>query len=149
MADKLTVEQRSKNMARIRSRDTKPELRLRSALFARGLRFRVCRRDLPGQPDIVFPKERLAVQVRGCFWHQHEGCRHSRIPESNREYWGPKLDRTVVRDSKNDLTLRERGWELHVIWECDISKSDGLHRISDFLAERVRRLRLPSLSRPS
>ena len=130
MADRVTTEVRSRNMARIRSRDTKPELRLRSALFARGLRFRVCRRDLPGQPDIVFPRERVAVQVRGCFWHQHEGCRHARVPDSNGGYWGPKLERTVTRDAANDEILRGLGWDLRVIWECEMRTAVAVDEIA-------------------
>ena len=128
-------------MARIRSRDTKPELRLRSALFARGLRFRVCRRDLPGQPDIVFPRERLAVQVRGCFWHQHEGCRHARIPETNRGYWAPKLDRTVSRDATSDAALRELGWELRVVWECEMRTDEAVEQIAKTVDYGVRSMR--------
>lgn len=128
-------------MARIRSRDTKPELRLRSALFAHRLRFRVCRRDLPGQPDIVFPKERLAIQVRGCFWHQHEGCRHARIPDSNRGYWGPKLERTVTRDAANDAALRRLGWELRVVWGCEIPTAEAVEEIAALLERRIKSAR--------
>lgn len=128
-------------MARIRSRDTKPELRLRSALFARGLRFRVCRRDLPGQPDIVFLRARVAVQVRGCFWHQHAGCRHARTPDSNRDYWAPKLSRTVDRDAGSDAALREQGWELQVIWECEMRRAEALEQIADHIEKRVRTAR--------
>lgn len=138
MADRVTPEARSRNMARIRSRDTKPELRLRSALFARGLRFRVCRRDLPGQPDIVFPRERVAIQVRGCFWHQHKGCRHARIPESNRGYWGPKLERTVIRDTVNDEVLRGLGWELRAIWECEMSTAKAVDEVAAEIERDVR-----------
>lgn len=141
MADRLTPEARSRNMARIRSRDTKPELRLRSALFARGLRFRVCRRELPGQPDIVFPKEQLAIQVRGCFWHQHEGCRHARIPDTNRAYWHPKLKRTVTRDQTNDELLCRLGWELRIVWECEMRGSEAVERIAERLEQRIKSIR--------
>jgi len=111
-------------MSRIRGRDTKPELALRTALYKRGLRYRLCRRDLPGAPDIVFMGKKLAVQVRGCFWHQHPGCRHARIPASNTDYWRPKLARTVERDRQNDDALTEMGWLVIVVWECDL-KIDG------------------------
>jgi DNA mismatch endonuclease (patch repair protein) len=138
MADRLTPEARSRNMARIRSRDTKPELRLRAALFARGLRYRLCRRDLPGQPDIVFPRGRLAIQVRGCFWHQHEGCRHARTPESNRDYWIPKLRKTVARDAKNDVALRALGWGLRVVWECDMRTDEAVGNIAQDIELKLR-----------
>ena len=129
--DKVSPEQRSKNMSRIRSRDTKPELRLRSALFRRGLRYRLCVRSLPGTPDIVFVGQRLAVQVRGCFWHQHEGCRHGRIPDTRREYWEPKLLRTVGRDATNDEALRKQGWRLIVVWECSIKTDEMVATAAD------------------
>jgi len=109
VADTIDRARRSRNMAKIKGRDTKPELRLRSALHEMGLRFRVCRADLPGKPDIVFPRQKLAVQVRGCFWHQHKGCKGGRMPRSNLKYWRPKLERNVKRDSKKDAELRALG----------------------------------------
>jgi DNA mismatch endonuclease (patch repair protein) len=140
MADRVTPDQRSRNMSRIRSRDTKPELRLRSALFHRGLRFRLCRRDLPGTPDIVFIRQRLAVQVRGCFWHQHPGCRHARIPSSNVGYWGPKLARTSERDARNDEALRAAvGWRLIVVWECDLKEQADIEEKASVIEKELRR----------
>lgn len=115
-------------MAKIKGRDTKPELRLRSALHRMGLRFRVCRKDLPGKPDIVFPRHRLAVQVRGCFWHQHEGCRAGRLPASNLDYWRPKLEGNVRRDAEKDEALRALGWRVLVIWECELKSDDEVLR---------------------
>jgi len=97
-------------MSRIKGRDTKPEIQLRSALHRAGLRFRVCRTDLPGRPDIVFPRQKLAIQVRGCFWHQHEACGGARVPGSNSDYWRPKLERNVLRDAAKDAELRGLGW---------------------------------------
>lgn len=120
MVDRVSQEQRSKNMSRIKGRDTKPEVRLRSALHRAGLRFRVCRTDLPGRPDIVFPRQRLAIQVRGCFWHQHEDCGGARVPGSNQDYWLPKLQRNVQRDAKKDAELRGLGWRVLVVWECEM-----------------------------
>lgn len=119
-------------MSRIRSQDTRPELLLRSALFRRGLRFRLHRRRLPGTPDIVFVSKKLAIQVRGCFWHQHPGCPHCRIPDSNRDYWEPKLLRTVERDRKNDRKLIELGWDLVVVWECELGEP---HAATDIAAK--------------
>ena len=103
-------------MSRIRSRNTRPELALRRALFGLGLRYRLHRRELPGTPDIVFVSARFAVQVRGCFWHLHPGCRQARIPLSRRDYWKPKLERNAARDEQNDAALRELGWRLHIVW---------------------------------
>lgn len=120
MADRITPRQRSKNMSRIRGRDTKPELALRTALYRLGLRYRVCVESLPGKPDIVFTKQRLALQVRGCFWHQHEGCPHCRRPSSNEAYWYPKLERNRQRDRANDHMLSEAGWRVVVFWECEL-----------------------------
>lgn len=125
-------------MSRIKGRDTKPEVRLRSALHRAGLRFRVCRNDLPGRPDIVFPGPRLAIQVRGCFWHQHEGCPAGRMPASNLSYWRPKLERNSRRDAEKDEALRADGWRLMVVWECELkSVKDVLkivHRVSRQIA---------------
>lgn len=126
MADRISPEQRSRNMSRIKGRDTKPEVRLRSALHRSGLRFRVCRTELPGRPDIVFPRQRLAIQVRGCFWHQHEDCGGGRMPGSNLEYWRPKLQRNVRRDAEKDAELRGLGWRVLVIWECEIREEASM-----------------------
>jgi DNA mismatch endonuclease Vsr len=111
-------------MSRIRSRDTGPELALRRALFGLGLRYRLYRRELPGTPDIVFVGARLAVQVRGCFWHQHPGCRQARIPLSRRDYWKPKLERNVLRDERNDAAIRKLGWRLRIVWECELKSPE-------------------------
>lgn len=137
MADRISREQRSRNMARIKSRDTKPEVRLRSALHRAGLRFRVCRTDLPGRPDIVFPRQKVAIQVRGCFWHQHAGCGLSHVPKSNREYWVPKLERNVLRDANKDEELRKLGWHVIVIWECEIKPKDGVKEVVKVLKEAI------------
>ncbi|WP_352680652.1 very short patch repair endonuclease [Mesorhizobium sp. M0184] len=126
MVDRITTEQRSRNMSRIKGRDTQPEVRLRSALHRAGLRFRVCRTDLPGRPDVVFVRQRLAVQVRGCFWHQHRSCTGGRIPRSNVEYWKPKLARNVKRDAEKDAALRSLGWRVLIVWACEIDTSAGV-----------------------
>lgn len=113
-------------MAKIKGRDTKPELRLRSALHKIGLRFRVCRKDLPGKPDVVFPRQRLAVQVRGCFWHQHEGCPAGRLPKSNLAYWRTKLEGNARRDLEKDEALRAMGWRVLVMWECGLRTDEDV-----------------------
>lgn len=135
--DRVAASQRSRNMARIRGRNTKPEIRLRSARHRAGFRFRVCRNDLPGRPDVVFAGPRVAVQVRGCFWHQHKGCRTARVPSSNMDYWGPKLRRTVERDAEKDGALRALGWRVLVVRECEIKSEKGLAAARRLITEAV------------
>jgi len=117
MADVLTPEQRWLNMSRIRGRDTKPELCIRRGLHARGLRFRLHPKELPGKPDLVFPRYRTAVFVHGCFWHGH-GCHLSKMPATRPEFWRKKIARNVARDQKTIAALNESGWRVLVIWEC-------------------------------
>lgn len=110
-------------MAGIRGKNTKPELKLRHALFAAGFRYRLHRRDLPGSPDMVFPKHRAVLFVHGCFWHRHEGCRYTTIPKSNGEFWRLKFEGNVRRDSRNVVLLREAGWRICIVWECALKRS--------------------------
>lgn len=121
MADNHTKEQRSKNMSHIRSTNSKPEERVRKYLFSRGLRYRKNVRSLPGCPDLVFKKYKAAVFVNGCFWHHHD-CGRFVWPKSNKEYWHKKIDRNVERDKQNTLLLQEQGWQVLVIWECQLKK---------------------------
>ena len=111
---------RSENMARIRSVNTIPELRVRKALHAMGYRYRLHVKDLPGRPDIVLRRRRKLIFVHGCFWHQHQACADGRIPRTRRDYWVPKLERTIVRDRQHLTRLRQLGWDVLVIWECEI-----------------------------
>ena len=122
MADSLTAERRSWNMSRIRSRDTGPELTLRSMLHRAGFRFRLHDRSLPGTPDIVMKKHRAAILVHGCYWHRHEGCRNATTPSSRTDFWQEKFTATVARDERNIEALKELGWKPIVIWECDLKK---------------------------
>lgn len=110
-------------MRAVRGKDTKPELELRSALHRLGYRFRLHRRDLPGSPDIVFPARRKAIEVRGCFWHAHEGCPRAREPATRTDYWGPKLAANKARDERNARSLRRLGWGLLVVWECQMGSA--------------------------
>lgn len=113
-------------MARVPSSGSRPELYVRRAVHAAGFRYRLHRADLPGKPDLVFPRFRLAVFVHGCFWHWH-GCKRSRMPEANHDYWTRKIARNVQRDERNLQALRELGWDACVIWECALkSATDGL-----------------------
>lgn len=111
---------RHRIMASIRKRDTRPEIAIRRALHARGLRFRLHGKDLPGTPDLVLPGRRLAVLVHGCFWHQHPGCKLARKPSANTDYWSPKLARNVERDAKAQEALMRLGWRVLVVWECEV-----------------------------
>lgn len=121
----LDDETRRKMMAGFRSKDTKPEMLVRRTLHKLGYRFRLYRRDLPGKPDIVLPRHRLAILVHGCFWHQHEGCRDARMPRTRQDYWSAKFRRNLERDQETAAALTALGWRVAVIWECD-SRKPGL-----------------------
>ena len=136
MADKLTVERRSENMRAIRSKDTKPEMLVRRLIHAMGFRYRLHRKALPGKPDLVFPARRKIIFIHGCFWHQHPkpGCKYAHKPRSNSAYWKPKLSRNAERDRENRRKLEKEGWEVLVLWECEIEKDQSLpKRIQLFL----------------
>lgn len=120
--DIWTREKRSEVMSKIRGKNTKPEIILRSRLFRQGFRFRLHRKDLPGKPDIVLPKYRTVIFVHGCFWHYHNNCREGRIPSSNSEFWREKLNRNIVKDEANIKALKKDNWKVIVIWECEIEK---------------------------
>lgn len=106
-------------MGRIKSKGTVPEVNVRRAAHALGLRFRLHRKDLPGSPDLVFVRRKTALFVHGCFWHQHEKCRRASVPKSRPEYWLPKLSKNVTRDALNARRLIELGWRVEIIWECE------------------------------
>ena len=128
-ADTLAKEERSRHMSMVRSKNTKPELLVRSYLHRNGLRFRLYRKDILGCPDIVLRKHRALVFVHGCFWHQHKGCKKARMPKSNRDYWRPKLEGNVKRFSKNQTDLKKMGWRVFVLWECEVGKPDKLMKL--------------------
>lgn len=109
-------------MAGIRGKDTKPELAVRRAVHARGLRYRLHATRLPGKPDLVFSKYRAAVFVHGCFWHRHEGCRLAYRPKSREEFWEKKLTGNSERDQRNQRLLMEMGWRVYVVWECEVNE---------------------------
>ena len=121
MADSISKEQRSMNMSHIRSKNTRPEELVRKYLFSKGFRYRKHVRELPGCPDIVLPKYKTAIFVNGCFWHKHD-CPRFVWPTSNQEYWIPKISRNVQRDQEHYQDLRERGWNVLIVWECQIKK---------------------------
>ncbi len=121
-------------MRRIRSVGTKPEIVVRRLVHSLGFRFRLHRKDLPGKPDIVLTRLKRIIEVKGCFWHQHEGCIDSRIPKSRTEYWRPKLRGNVKRDRRNLTLLRKLGWRVLLLWECEIEKTPR-----DRLARNIKR----------
>ena len=133
--DTRTKEKRSWNMSRIPSKDTKPELKVRSFLFRHGFRFRLHVKNLPGHPDIVLPKYRTVVEVRGCFWHRHPGCRQATTPSSNVKFWQEKFKRNVERDRNTEKRLKELGWRLIVIWQCELKNAGFLETLPDKIKE--------------
>lgn len=122
MADVHTKTQRSYNMSRIRSTETKPEVIVRKYLFSRGLHYRKNDKRYHGKPDIVLPKYKTIVFVHGCFWHQHEGCRYAVMPSTNVDFWKKKLSANISRDISTKLLLESQGWNVITIWECELRK---------------------------
>jgi DNA mismatch endonuclease (patch repair protein) len=139
-------------MAAIRSKDTKPELKIRHALFSRGYRYRLHRQDLPGKPDIVLPKYRAVIQVQGCFWHKHD-CEHFKWPATRPEFWQRKIEGNVARDQKALYQLKIEGWRTLIIWECalkqrkDAKFEDLLDRMERWLHSKDEYLEIPSATR--
>ncbi|MNF24500.1 Very short patch repair protein [compost metagenome] len=117
---------RSDIMRAVKRANTAPEIIVRQVLHALGLRFRLHRRDLPGSPDIVLPKFQTVVFVHGCFWHCHPDCRYATTPKSRQEYWLPKFEANVARDARKEAQLRELGWRVLVIWECETKSLEAL-----------------------
>lgn len=137
MVDRLTTERRSWLMSRVRGKNTTPEIRARRCAHSMGLRFRLHRKDLPGKPDIVFPKHRLVIFVHGCFWHRHPDCPKASTPKSQTEYWEAKFAANVARDVRISKALASKGWRVGVVWECETrdsaTLSDRLQHIFDVL----------------
>ena len=131
--DTVEPEKRSWIMSRVRSKDTTPELFVRSALHRAGFRFRLHRRDLPGNPDMVLPKHNSVVFVHGCFWHMHD-CKAFRWPKSNAEFWRKKIERNVERDRQSKSELKRLGWRVHTVWACDLEK--GTAKVIAWLESR-------------
>lgn len=136
MPDTVSPERRSEIMSHIQSQNTSIELLIRKQLFAHGFRYRVNYKELPGKPDIVFTKKKVAIFIHGCFWHGHDaGCRYSHVPQSRTEYWSEKISRTKMRDKQYLSDLEADGWHTLVIWECEIRKDPqgSIDRIIDSL----------------
>ncbi|UVK39382.1 DNA mismatch endonuclease Vsr [Mesorhizobium sp. AR10] len=140
MADTLTRAERSERMSRIGGKNTKPEMVVRQLVHSLGHRYRLHCADLPGCPDLVFPARRKVIFVHGCFWHRHpdSSCKLSRLPKSREDFWIPKLKANAERDIRNEKALNELGWEILVIWECEIKDRASLQRnIEAFLHDEV------------
>ena len=135
--DTRTSAQRSYNMSLIHGKDTKPEVLVRRYLFSRGLRFRKNDKRLPGHPDIVFPKYKTVVFINGCFWHGHEGCKYFVMPKSNVEFWQNKIQTNIARDAAINDKLSEQGWNVIVVWECELrtihSRETALPKLYDMI----------------
>ena len=129
--DRIAPDHRSWNMSRIKSKDTMPEHIVRSFLHRRGFRFRLHVKTLPGHPDIVLPKYKTVIEVRGCFWHRHPKCRQATTPSTNIEFWQEKFRRNVTRDRNTKKRLKKLGWKLIVVWQCELKKDGFLETLLD------------------
>jgi DNA mismatch endonuclease (patch repair protein) len=141
MVDKLTLDRRSWNMSRIRSRDTIPEIAVRRLVHGLGFRFRLHNSQLPGRPDLVLARHKIVIFVHGCFWHQRNGCIDCSKPGTNQSYWAPKLARNVERDAVNQSQLISDGWKVITVWECETRQLDVLEK------KLVKKLRSAKLTR--
>ena len=137
--DTISKEKRSWNMSHIRGANTKIELIIRKALFAKGYRYRINTRILPGKPDIVFRKYKTVIFINGCFWHGHRKCKAGRLPKSRTSYWRDKIQNNIKRDSKNIRLLRMNGWRVKIVWECQIKKNPDsvIKRLDKYLLGAV------------
>ena len=136
MADIKSKEARSYNMSRIKCKDTKPEETVRKYLFSQGFRYRKNDKRLPGSPDIVLPKYKTVIFVNGCFWLKHEGCKYFVWPRNNADFWKKKIESNVMRDIKNYQQLKDLGWKVFVIWECELKRdcrAETLEQIADLV----------------
>lgn len=128
MTDRISEARRSWNMSRIRGKDTKPEIAVRSMLHKLGYRFRLHRNDLPGRPDIVLPSRKTVIMVHGCYWHRHPGCRYAYSPKSRVDFWENKFAENIARDHRNMDELQSIGWRALVVWECELREPDELKK---------------------
>ncbi|GLI25654.1 very short patch repair endonuclease [Xanthobacter flavus] len=138
MGDTLSPSARSERMSRIKGKDTAPEMVVRRLIHKMGFRYRLHRKDLPGRPDLVFPRRRKVIFVHGCFWHRHPApeCRLARLPKSRLEFWLPKLEANQSRDTRNQGALFNSGWQVLVVWECELRDKEQLeNKLREFLKE--------------
>ena len=149
MADIKSKEERSRNMAAIKGKDTKPEMIVRKYIFSKGLRYRIHVKSLPGNPDIVLPKYKTVVFINGCFWHGHDACKYFRLPKSNIEFWDTKIKNNKNRDIINEERLKEAGWKVIRIWECEIKKVKDREKILETLYKQIITSHIPYLIKES
>jgi len=133
MMDTVSVAERSAIMSRVRSKDTRPEMTVRRLVHSAGFRYRLHVANLPGRPDLVFPGRKKVIFVHGCFWHLHDGCGGGRVPKSRTDFWLTKLHSNQVRDERNVRELTAAGWDVLVLWECEIHDPALLEKIRTFL----------------
>lgn len=136
--DVYSKEKRSEVMSKIRSKNTRPEVLLRKALFAKGFRYRINYNKLPGSPDIVLPKYKVVIFVNGCFWHGHKGCKYATIPKTNTRYWVNKIEFNKARDKINAIDCARLGWRVITVWECQISKREKLNFVTHNFAYQLK-----------
>ncbi|MFL2905601.1 MAG: very short patch repair endonuclease [Limisphaerales bacterium] len=134
MADIVSKAKRSEMMSHIRGKNTKPELAVRKFLHAQGFRFRLHYRKLPGKPDVVLPKHKTVIFVHGCFWHRHKGCKFAYDPKSRKVFWQKKFRENVERDKRNQKELRKQGWQVLVVWECEVANTKLLRHYSQLIS---------------
>lgn len=128
--DVHTPSVRSRNMSAIKGKNTKPEIAVRQALHAMGFRFRLHKKDLPGKPDIVLPKYKTVIFVNGCFWHRHKNCKYATTPATNQAFWQAKFRENVERDKQNYELLEKSGWNVIIIWDCELKNPDFVNKVA-------------------
>lgn len=139
MADIYDKEKRSEIMSHIRGKNTKPEVALRKALFSQGFRYRINDKRLPGKPDIVLPKYKTAIFIHGCFWHGHEGCIYAYTPKTNTEFWVQKVQGNKERDTRIQTLLETQGWNVIVVWECEIKGREQLFEVASQISAKLKK----------
>ena len=141
MADIFTKKKRSEIMSRISGKETKPEILVRKILFANGFRYKKNDKRYPGKPDIVLPKYKTVIFVNGCFWHGHKDCEKAKLPETNFEFWKNKIERNIQRDKINYEQLKEQGWNVLILWQCQLNNQYNIKRTIDKLIKNLKNQR--------
>lgn len=144
--DVLSPESRHKAMSHIRSKDTKPEKQIRSALFKAGFRYRICDKRYPGKPDLIFPRYYAVIFINGCFWHAHESCEYFRFPHSNQDFWRNKFTRNKERDEKTIKYYQDQCWRVCLVWECSIRGKNSRRKIEKVTEQIIQWLEEPEES---
>lgn len=138
MTDVHTKEVRSYNMSQIRGKNTKPEMLVRKYLFSKGLRYKLHDKNLPGKPDLIFPKFKTVILINGCYWHGHENCKYFVPPKTNRDWWLKKINGNKIRDEKNKQELISKGWRVIVLWECELKSANRERALETLLKNFIK-----------